>query len=167
MKIFRINSWLLVVMGAFFLSGCISMSTHSGTPIEQEQLEKIQHGKTTKHEVFEWIGPPMSVASRNEMISIPAPFQWDTKMALGPQSSESWFELFSSGREFNEYHRVYYFYYARSKYKYDFMVYKTVETDFDKLWLLVNEQTGTVEDYKIKIKEYSILQKFFCGAACW
>jgi len=154
MKIFRINSWLLVVMVAFFLSGCMGTpGIRSGTPIELEQLEKIQPGKTTKHEVFEWIGPPMSVASRNKFISIPAPFQWDTRIALSPQSSESWFELFSSGHEFNEYHRVYYFYNARSKKKSVFLVVGQVDnvtTDFDKLWILVNEKTGIVEDYKVK-----------------
>ena len=136
-------------------------------------MEKIQPGKTTKHEVFEWIGPPMSVALRDEFISIPEPFQWNTKMASSPQSSESLFELFSSGREFNEYHRVYYFYNAKSKKKHTYFLvggYESTDTKFDKLWLLVNEQTGIVEDYKVKKEIPESMNgflKFLCGLPCY
>jgi len=157
-------------MGTFILSGCMSFSAHSGTPIEQEQLEKLRPGKTTKYEIFERIGPPMSVASRNELISIPAPFQRIQKIASIPQSSEAWFELFSSVRNLNEYHRVYYFYYAKSKKKSAFGFTDSTETDFDKLWLLVNEQTGIVEDYKVIKKipyEMNTLLKILCGGFCY
>ena len=55
--------------------------------------------------------------------------------------------------EFTEYHRVYYFYFSESRELMYFLIlamYDEIDTKFDKLWLLVDERTGIVEDYFFK-----------------
>ena len=149
----KTNSLIIIFSLSLLLSGClIPFSASSGTRIETEQLNKIQPGKTTKNEVFEWIGPPMAVLASNEFNPVPMPFMWESRVRSSIQS-DTFFELFSSKYQFHEYHRVYYFYYAVSRktgYIGPFVSVETTKTKFDKLWLLVNEKTGIVEDYKFR-----------------
>ncbi|MDH5458695.1 MAG: hypothetical protein OEY26_08280, partial [Nitrospinota bacterium] len=68
-------------------------------------------------------------------------------------NSDTFFDLFTSDAEFTKYHRMYYFYFSESRnLTYYLLVakYDEIDTRFDKLWLLVDERTGIVEDYFFK-----------------
>lgn len=150
----KTHSLIIIFSLSLLLSGCVQ-SVSSGTRIQTEQLNKIQPGKTTKNEVFEWIGPPMAVLASNEFNPVPMPFMYSTFAHRSIQSSiqsDTFFELFSSQHQFHEYHRVYYFYYAVSTFSEFWMIarFENRKTELDKLWLLVNEKTGIVEDYKFR-----------------
>ena len=157
----KTHSLVIISCLSLLLSGCIwPIWGSSGTPIETEQLNKIQPGKTTINEVFEWIGAPTAILASNEFYPIRMPQTYAKYAGSSLQSSiqssiqsDTFFELFSSQHQFHEYHRVYYFHYAFSISMYYGGVIVNVETHktkFDKLWLLVNEKTGIVEDYKFR-----------------
>lgn len=157
----KTHSLIIIFSLSLLLSGCFPpMLFSSGTPIETEQLNKIQPGKTTKNEVFEWIGAPIAVLASNEFYPVSMPFMYhDPALRSIPSSSQlsiqsdTFFELFSSQHQFHEYHRVYYFHYAFSRENIYLVVLVTVvshKIKIDKLWLLVNEKTGIVEDYKFR-----------------
>jgi len=158
----KTHSIIIIFSLSLLLSGCyFALWGGSGTPIETEQLDKIQPGKTTKNEVFEWIGAPIAVLAKNEFNSVPMPLTYgkqDDRSALQSSlqssiQSNTFFELFSSQHQFHEYHRVYYFHYAFRIDHYAMGLIVSAQTSkvkFDKLWLLVNEKTGIVEDYKFR-----------------
>lgn len=150
----KTHSLIIIFSLSLLLSGCyIPLWGSSGTPIETEQLNKIQPGKTTKNEVFEWIGPPIAVLASNEFYPIRMPPKGARSSIQSSIQSDTFFELFSSQHQFHEYHRVYYFHYVFSRgniYAGVFVTVQTSKVKFDKLWLLVNEKTGIVEDYKFR-----------------
>jgi len=145
----KTHSLIIIFSLSLLLSGCyIPLWGSSGTPIETEQLNKIQPGKTTKNEVFEWIGPPIAVLASNEFYPVRMPPKGALSSIQSFIQSDTFFELFSSQHQFHEYHRVYYFHYAFSRgniYVGVFVGAQTSKVKFDKLWLLVNEKTGIVE----------------------
>ena len=150
----KTHSLIIIFSLSLLLFGCyIPLWGSSGTPIETEQLNKIQPGKTTKNEVFEWIGPPIAVLASNEFYPVRMPPKGARSSIQSSIQPDTFFELFSSQHQFHEYHRVYYFHYAFSRgniYAGVFVTVQTSKVKFDKLWLLVNEKTGIVEDYKFR-----------------
>ena len=150
----KTHSLIIIFSLSLLLSGCyIPLWGSSGTPIETEQLNKIQPGKTTKNEVFEWIGPPIAVLASNEFYPVRMPPKGARSSIQSSIQSDTFFELFSSQHQFHEYHRVYYFHYAFRIDHYAMGMIVSAQTSkvkIDKLWLLVNEKTGIVEDYKFR-----------------
>lgn len=145
----------------FNLWGCIPVPAptfRTGEPIQEDRIKLIISGKTTKKEVFEWLGTPMAIATRDEITVILSPGVWGAAPSAAPPNSykiqpETFFELFSGDHEINEYHRVYYYQYVSSKktgYVGPFFIYESGKTVSDELWLLVNEKTGIIEDYVYK-----------------
>lgn len=131
---------------------CIPVST--GRPLEDGKILRIQPGKTTKEAVIEWFGTPMAIAIQGEILKIQTEASWAKNMPRGGYyfeiDSDTFFELFSSKHELTEYHRIYYYYHAVStKYAVILVVaaHERGKTVIDKLWILVNEETGIVEDY--------------------
>jgi hypothetical protein len=65
-------------------------------------------------------------------------------------NAETFFELFSSKRKLGDQHRVYYYYRAVST-SYTaiglIVYYTSAQTRASKLWVLVDENMGTVDDY--------------------
>jgi len=150
-----IRIWMLILLSLVFIPACLPLFKHSGTEKNTMQTARIEPGKTLKKDALEWFGPPMIIAGLGEVVTLPDPTRLD-KTYKGPRNlntveAAALFELFAAKHEFNDYHRVYYFHHAKSKLTtYFFLVvalYIDADTDFDKLWLLVNEQTGIVEDY--------------------
>jgi hypothetical protein len=147
--------WTLFVLSLAFLWGCVpQIPARTGTKIRDYQVEKIQPGKTTKRELFEWLGPPMAIAVRDEILTIPTQSVWvQNHLDFGGYyeiQSDTFFELFSSQQQLHEYQRIYYYYYAVSKqtaYLGLLVNYERGKTDIDKLWVLINEKTGIVDGY--------------------
>jgi hypothetical protein len=115
-----------------------------------------------KQDILEQFGPPTAIVALHEIAAIPTPVIWNA----GPSTSfkmttkeyrfqaDTFFELFaSSGRGPGEYRRIYYYdCVVSSKTGYVFIVafYESGMTETDRLWVLVNEKTGIVEDYVFK-----------------
>jgi hypothetical protein len=148
---------ILFGLSLCILPGCLTLFKYSGSEIQAARVAQIQPGKTLKKETLEWFGAPMVISARDEIVVVPKASVPDNEYRIPRRptvvNSDTFFDLFSSKVEFTEYHRVYYFYFSESKdLTYYFLVakYDKIETKLDKLWLLVDEKTGIVEDYFFK-----------------
>jgi hypothetical protein len=141
------------------LGGCLiipSPNQHTGNEVPEQQVKTIQPGKTTKQELFALFGAPMAIAAQGEETAILAPTEL-RGVGKVPESrkyyeipADTMFELFSARHTLTEYDRVYYYYYATSwmlEVLFPLVVSKSGETTIDRLWVLMNERTGIVEDY--------------------
>ncbi len=152
--------WKVTILWGLSLSvlpGCITFFKYSGKEIKAARVAQIQPGKTLKREALEWFGPPMTISARGEIVVVPKASVPDKEYRVPRRptivESGTFFDLFTSEAGFSEYHRVYYFYFSESRELMYFLLvatYDEIETKFDKLWLLVDERTGIVEDYHFK-----------------
>jgi hypothetical protein len=148
-KFFLLTGVGLMVL---FLSECVpAIPMRTGRPLKDDKILTITPGKTTKQDIIELFGAPMAIAKQGEVLKIQS-----ERTYLSPKSSyyeidsDTFFELFSSQHTLTEYHRIYYYYHAVSKETglvLGFFIYENGKTIFYKLWILVNEETGMVEDY--------------------
>ncbi len=132
------------------LCGCMIVASkyEAGEPLREEQLEKIQPGKTTRQEILEMFGPPVAVARKGKVMKIPSPGQ--RKEGSQEIDSEPFFELFSTTHELTENHIIYYYYYSEETGIGAIVLFTAgakAKLGVDKLWILVNDETGIVEDY--------------------
>lgn len=148
---------ILLGLSLCVLQGCLTLFKYSGTEIKAAQVAQIQPGKTLKRDALEWFGAPMTISARGEIVVIPKASVPDKEYRVPRRptvvESDTFFDLFSPKVEFTEYHRVYYFYFSESRELMYFLIlamYDEIDTKFDKLWLLVDERTGIVEDYFFK-----------------
>lgn len=139
-------------------SGCLifpEATPDYGIKDPDKLVVSVEPGKTTKRELLKRFGPPVTIAAQDEMTVIPLvydvpPLRPGNTYAI---RSDTWFELFSADRDLTEYHRVYYYYaLSRSRVLMFFWLfdYRGSSTETDRLWFLVDERTGTVEDYAFK-----------------
>ena len=148
----------LAILAVFFvvlLQGCPSLPIRSGVQLPQETVEQLQPGKTTKAEVLDWFGMPLSIAKKGETLTIFRESAWVAGGGIRPSSyyqvdADTFFELFSAKRKITDRHRIYYYYHSVStKFAIIAIVYnrESAHTRKDQLWLLMDEETGIVEDY--------------------
>ncbi len=149
-----------VTVAAVFTAGCVpAIPLRTGVYLKDSEVAQIAPRRTTKKELFELLGAPMAIVANGETASIPSPTVW---RGGGIQhggyqeiQADAVFELFSQ-HALTEYHRVYYYFYAVSQHTAIILVLAVLEssdTDIDKLWVLVNERTGVVEDYVFRKAE--------------
>jgi hypothetical protein len=138
------------------LGGCIlpHPTQHTGNTIRSQQVKTIEPGKTTKQELFALFGAPMGIVVQKEATTILAPTQYMSEGILHRGSYEvqadTQFELFSVRHSFTDYDRVYYYYdasYGKIAYFFVLYIYESGNTKINRLWVLMNEKTGIVEDY--------------------
>ncbi len=153
----RWKTRFLLAISLFLLSGCITLFKYSGTEIKAGRVAKIKPGKTLKREALEWFGAPITISAPGEIVVIPKVSTPDKEYRVPRRAtiveSDTFFDLFSPEIDITEYHRVYYFYFSESRELMYFLMvatYDQINTKFDKLWLLINEKTGVVEDYFFK-----------------
>ncbi len=133
------------------LLGCV---TSTGAKISTEQVKSIIPGKSTKSNLLNMFGAPVTIASRGETLNIPSPCEagFPLKLCRGSYrlKAETFFTLFPEMAEDN----IIYYYYHAVSYKYPIMLIlynrESGKTKTDRLWVLVNEMTGIVEDYAFK-----------------
>lgn len=139
-------------------SGCLilpEITPDYGIEDPGKLVAAVEPGKTTKRELLKRFRPPVAIAARDEITAVPVAYDHP---ALRPGNayairSDTWFELFSADRELTDYHRVYYYAtLSRSHVLMFFWIfnYRGSSTETDRLWFLVDERTGTVEDYAFK-----------------
>ena len=148
---------ILLGLSLCLLPGCLNLFKYSGTEIKENRVAQILPGKTLKRDALEWFGTPMTISARDELVVVPKASIPDKEYRVPRRptivNSETFFDLFSSDVEFTKYHRVYYFYFSENRNLMFFLFlakYDEINTRFDKLWLLVDERTGIVEDYFFK-----------------
>jgi hypothetical protein len=138
---------------ALLLAGSLLGCVTTGTAIRTERVQAIIPGETTKSDLLDMFGAPASVSARDETVTLPStaimgsPFSNRFSYRL---RADTFFTLFAPA---DEYHRVYYFFHAVSyTYPVWYVVYfgENGKTKTDRLWVLVDERTGTVEDYAFK-----------------
>ncbi len=147
---------LLALLLTALLAGCVAR----GAPLSAERVKSIIPGKSTKGDVLGMFGAPVSIAVQNEMLAVPRPASMISAFsgtgALLPGGAtyrlgaDTFFALFPTA---TEYHRVYYFYRSVSyRYPVFYLVYfgENGWAKTDRLWVLVEERTGIVEDYAFK-----------------
>jgi len=142
------NIFLAVFLAASLL-GCVT----TGATIRTERVKSIIPGKSTKSDLLDMFGAPASIAERDEILTLSStaimgkPFSSRFSYRL---RADTFFALFPL---VDEYHRVYYYYYAVSyTYPVWYVLYfgENGKTKTDRLWVLVNEKTEIVEDYAFK-----------------
>ncbi len=144
----RANIFILVLL-MMLLAGCAT----TGKPIRTEQVQSIIPGKSTKGDLLDMFGVPLAIASRDETLTLSSPaitgkpFSRQLSYRL---RADTFFALFPPA---DEYYRIYYFYHVVSyTYPVWYVLYfgENGKTKTDRLWVLVNEKTGIVEDYAFK-----------------
>lgn len=152
MKLWKTGT--LLGLSLCLLPGCLTLYKYSGTEIKVSRVAQIQPGKTLKKQAFEWFGAPVAISARGEIVRVPKVSVPDKEYRVPRRptlvESDTFFELFDSDIELTEYHRVYYFYFSESRELMYFLMvamYDEIDTNLDKLWLLVDERTGIVDDY--------------------
>ena len=137
------------------LQGCVpNFPLVSGANLDEQKIAKIRPGKTTRSEVLESFGLPLSIAKKGETLTVSAERAWVGSRirapGFDPVDADAFYELFSANHKITDRHRVYYYYHAIST-KWAavviFYVYKSAHTRKDRLWVLINEETGIAEDY--------------------
>ena len=149
--VFVVFLWTVILLG-----GCAIMGAkHKGEEsFNKGQINKILPGKTTKQEILLWFGPPLSIARKGRVMKIPsADVQKRSSYEL---QSDIFFELFSAKHEITENHIIYYYTYSETKNTAVLItLYLTGRSKLvvDKLWILINTETGIVEDYIFRKQE--------------
>ncbi len=152
----------MILSHAFFafmlicMSGCMVSGVEYiiDEPLNEAQIKEIQRAETTKQEILKWFGPPVAIARQGTTMKIPPP--GPTKKGYEEVLSETFFELFSAKHEIIEGHIIYYYYYREIKGS--FAAIGLLGTSkkrlvVSKLWILINDKTGIVEDYLLRTSE--------------
>lgn len=142
---------------ALCLGGCLpSFALRTGEPIGDNQVKTIVPGATSKSELLERFGAPAAIVARGEVVVTDAPSTWaapsraQTSCAF---EADTFFELFPKVPGLDEYRRIYYFRHVVSRKMIVFMLLALHEgggTTSNRLWVLVNEKSGIVEDFAFR-----------------
>jgi len=157
MRTRKVSLWWIIPLVVTSLFACVpAPPVRTGKRIPQNDLQTLQSEQTTKKQIFEQFGPPVAIVGRNEIVAILLPTAWTQSREIkGGEyqeiESNTFFELFSS-HEITEYHKIYYYYSALSTQMLFVFPggvghYQTSNLSADRLWVLLDERTGLMEDY--------------------
>jgi hypothetical protein len=159
MSLCKLKMILLHTVFAFMLIGMsscvVGKSKHIiGEPFNETRIKQIQRAETTKKDILKWFGPPVAIARQGTTMTLPPPGL--TKEGYEEVSYETFFELFDAKHEIIEGHIIYYYYYREIKGS--FAAIGPVDNSkqrlvVSKLWILINDTTGIVEDYLLRVSE--------------
>ncbi len=146
----RLFAAALVLLFAAGLSACavISGKYVIEEPFTEEQVKQIRNNQTTRADILAWFGPPVSMARQGTVMKVAPP--GFGKRGSRDQPSEEFFGLFGKKHELTKDHIVYY-YQGSSLHWAEIVIYNadiptTPGMRVRKLWVLINEKTGIVED---------------------
>ena len=154
------TAWLLTFL--LSLGGCIWGSVEYDRTLKKDMVLKIEPGKTTRNHILQWFGPPAVLAEKNNRVSLPALEQGQVK--IQDVDSLMFFEEFLEKHSISEHHAVYY-YLNEGEDINGFGIPIPIggffvslpatfgNLQFSELWVLVNRNTGLVEDYVLLERE--------------
>lgn len=154
-RFFRDPLFLAVfaVLGVLCLGGCFVARERvlADEALPGEHIRGIRRGATTKQEILERFGPPAAIARRGTTMAYPSP--GSGKRGHVDIPSDAWLELCSTGRTLRDIEIVYYYDASRLKATGVLVIplvgggYHSMEMVVERLWLLVDDRAGVVEDY--------------------
>ena len=145
-KLSQLSPYVLsgtILLAGINFWGCAMTSTEYDFTFDKEEIERIHLGKTTKEEILDWFGPPNAMATKGKI------FQFVSSSAgskAEPPNNEILFELFSGKHQLANHHSVY-FYSTSGTSGGEVLNMRGTSPDINKLWVLVNQESGLVEDY--------------------
>jgi len=145
-KLSQLSPYVLsgtILLAGMNLWGCNIRSVEYDLTFDEDEIERIHLGKTTKEEILDWFGPPNAMATKGKS------FQFASSSAgikAEPISNEILFELFSGKHQLANYHSVY-FYSTSGTSGLDVPFISNTSADINQLWVLVNQESGLVVDY--------------------
>jgi len=145
-KLSQLSPYVLsgtILLAGINFWGCGMTSTEYDFTFDEEEIERIHLGKTTKEEILDWFGPPNAMATKGKI------FQFASSSAgikAEPISNEILFELFSGKHQLANHHSVYFYSTSETTGGQVLFILGT-SADINKLWVLVNQESGLVEDY--------------------
>jgi hypothetical protein len=152
-----------VVLVLLCLSGCCLIGGQylADEPIEKKRVERISPGQTSIREVLTWLGPPAAIARNGKTVIFPPPSPG--KSGSLEMNSDAFFELFPPGRALREEEVVYYYDASRKSSLGGLVIMilinfggQTDRVKVERLWLLVDEKTGTIEDYVYRVADRDV-----------
>jgi hypothetical protein len=141
--------------------GCFFGSRYQADePIGKGRVERIRPGQTSIREVLTWLGPPVAIARSGKNVIFPPSLGKSGSLEM---RSDVFLELFSSRRELREEEIVYYYDASCQSSLGAFVILIVIniggQTDrvkVERLWLLVDERAGVVEDYVYRAADGNI-----------
>lgn len=143
-----------IVLVLLCLSGCCLIGGQylADEPIEKKRVERISPGQTSVREVLTRLGPPVAIARSERTVIFPPPSIG--RSGYLEMNSDAFFELFSPGRALRKEEVVYYYDASRKSSLGGLVIMilinfggQTDRVKVERLWLLVDEKTGIIEDY--------------------
>lgn len=137
--------------------GCIWGSVQYDRTLGKDLVKKIEPGKTTRKNILKWFGPPEVLAKKDDMVSLPILENENKDVTIQEVDSMIFFDKFLGKHPISEHHVVYY-YLNEGEDINGFAIpipglaFISVPAtfgnlQFSELWVLVNNETGQVEDY--------------------
>lgn len=145
-KLSQLSPYILsgtILLAGINFWGCIVRSVEYDFIFDEEEIERIHLGKTTKEEILDWFGPPNAMATKGKS------FQFASSSAGSKAetiTNEILFELFSKKHQLANHHSVYFYSTSRTS-NLEIILASVTSPDMNKLWVLVNQESGLVEDY--------------------
>lgn len=147
---------VLALISLIPVGGCVWGSVQYDQTLEKEIIKNIEPGRTTRKDILKWFGPPEVLARKDGVVLRPS-----LETGYGEMrevDSKTFFKYFSGKHSLSEHHVVY-FYFNEGEDINGFSLPIPIGTFFisvpatfgnlqlSELWVLVNRQTGQVEDY--------------------
>jgi len=153
------RGWVLlygIYLGLFLLSeACIFVDVRGEGKFKKYRIENIQPGKTTRPEILQWFGPPAAIAKQDgKFISRLSANEEDSEEI----SSQAFFGKFSQTHMIGKNHMIYYYIHRFGTIRARAFQANPVKPFIDKLWVLINQESGLVEDY-VFMKDIKIIGK--------
>ncbi len=147
-----LSMMVLAALAALCLGGCFVAREKvlADEALPGEHIRGIRRGTTTKQEILERFGPPVAIARRGTTMVYPP--AGSAKRGRAEVPSEVFLELFSVGRSLRDADIVYYYDASRLEATGVLVApligggYHSREVVVERLWLLIDENTGLVED---------------------
>jgi hypothetical protein len=145
-----------IIAVVMLLGGCI-MRGESGRRLDAALLHEIIPEQMGKDGLYTLCGWPSAIILPDDTASlrIVPPLAAATPLSRGVYrvDTAAYYELFARRRTLGEAHQIVYYEHLTS-HKFFWMLlilyYSQGEATADRLWVLVNEETGLVEDYAFK-----------------
>lgn len=156
------SSVIGILILLFLSEGCLFGGRYlADEPIGKKQVERVRPGQTSIREVLTWLGPPAAIARSGKTVIFPPPSMG--KNGSLEMRSDVFFELFSSGRELRKEEVVYYYDASRQSSLGVIVILivinfggQTERAKVERLWLLVDERSGIIEDYVYRVADRNV-----------
>lgn len=147
----RKHCHLWIIAAVMLLGGCFPFKGESGRRVDDASLRGIIAEMTGKDELYTLCGWPRAIMLPDETALVgivPQIANMPFNRRVYRVDTAAYYELFARRRTLGEMHQIVYYEHLTSHY-YEGL-FSHGEATADRLWVLVNEGSGLVEDYAYK-----------------